>query len=218
MKYGDITNNKEIQKYYEKGNAILAELGYTDHSVAHTTMVAKKAAEILTAFNYDKHDIELVKIAGFLHDIGNVINRSHHAEYGALLANEILKEEDLSIADRVQIVSAIANHDESTGVVSDPITAALIIADKTDVRRTRVRRKNPIHYDIHDRVNHAVTETKLECIPEEKLIVLHLTIDESSCTMYEYFDIFLSRMTMCSHAARFLGAEFSLRVNDRKVL
>ena len=218
MKYGDITNNKEIQKYYEKGNAILAELGYTDHSVAHTTMVAKKASEILEAFGHDKHEIELVKIAGFLHDIGNVINRSHHAEYGALLANEILKEEDLSISDRVQIVSAIANHDESTGVASDPITAALIIADKTDVRRSRVRRKDPILYDIHDRVNHAVTETELECNPKDGVITLHLTIDESACTMYEYFDIFLSRMTMCSRAARVLGAQFSLKVNGQKVL
>lgn len=218
MKYGDITNNKEIQEYYEKGNAILETLGYTDHSVAHTTMVAKKAAEILKAFDYGNHDIELVKIAGFMHDIGNVINRRHHAEYGALLANEILKEMNLPVSDRVQIVSAIANHDESTGVAADPITAALIIADKTDVRRSRVRHKDPILYDIHDRVNHAVTETKLECIPEEKLIVLHLTIDEDSCTMYDYFDIFLSRMTMCSHAARVLDAKFSLKVNGQKVL
>ena len=218
MKYGEITNNKEIQEYYEKGNAILETLGYTDHSVAHTTMVAKKAAEILKVFGYDNHDIELVKIAGFMHDIGNVINRRHHAEYGALLANEILKEMNLPVSDRVQIVSAIANHDESTGVAADPITAALIIADKTDVRRSRVRHKDPILYDIHDRVNHAVTETELECIPEEKLIVLHLTIDEDSCTMYDYFDIFLSRMTMCSHAARVLDAEFSLKVNGQKVL
>ena len=218
MKYGDITNNKEIHEYYKKGNSILATLGFTDHSVAHTTLVAKNAAEILQAFGYDKHDIELVKIAGFMHDIGNVINRSHHAEYGALLANEILKEEDLPVEDRVQIVSAIANHDESTGVASDPITAALIIADKSDVRRSRVRRKDPMMYDIHDRVNHAVTEAKLECIPEDKLIVLHISIDEDSCTMYEYFDIFLNRMTMCSRAARVLDAQFSLNVNGRKVL
>lgn len=218
MKFGEITRNEEILEYYKKGNAILAELGFTDHSVAHTTMVAKNAAEILQAFGYDKHDIELVKIAAFMHDIGNVINRKHHAEYGALLANEILKEEDLSIQDRVQIVSSIANHDESTGVASDPITAALIIADKSDVRRTRVRRKDPMLYDVHDRVNHAVTETKLECLPDDKLIVLHLTIDEDSCTMYEYFDIFLGRMTMCSRAARVLDAQFSLKVNGQKVL
>ena len=144
--------------------------------------------------------------------------KADHAEYGALLANEILKETDLSIPDRVRIVSAIANHDESTGVASDPITAALIIADKSDVRRSRVRRKDPMMYDIHDRVNHAVTEAKLECIPEDKLIVLHITIDEDSCTMYEYFDIFLSRMSMCSRAARVLDAQFSLNVNGRKVL
>ena len=218
MKYGEITRNEEILEYYKKGNAILAELGYTDHSIAHTTMVAKNASEILQAFGYDKHDIELVKIAGFMHDIGNVINRKHHAEYGALLANEILKEEDLSIEDRVQVVASIANHDESTGVASDPITAALIIGDKTDVRRTRVRRKDPMMYDIHDRVNHAVTETRLECLPEEKLIVLHLTIDEESCTMFDYFDIFLGRMTMCQRAARVLGAQFSLKVNGQKVL
>ena len=218
MKFGEITRNEEILEYYKKGNAILAELGYTDHSVAHTTMVSKNAAEILQAFGYDKHDIELAKIAAFLHDIGNVINRKHHAEYGALLANEILKEEDLPMADRVQIVSSIANHDESTGVAADPITAALIIADKSDVRRTRVRRKDPMTYDIHDRVNHAVTETRLECLPEEKLIVLHLTIDEETCTMFEYFEIFLGRMMMCQRAARVLQAEFSLKVNGQKVL
>ena len=111
MKYGEITRNEEILEYYKKGNAILAELGYTDDSVAHTTLVAKTASEILQAFGYDKHDIELVKIAGFLHDIGNVINRKHHAEYGALLANEILKDEDLSIKDRVQVVSSIAKEE-----------------------------------------------------------------------------------------------------------
>lgn len=160
----------------------------------------------------------MAKIAGFLHDIGNAINRNHHAEYGALLANEILKDTDLSIPDRVRIVSAIANHDESNGIVADPVAAALIIADKTDVRRSRVRAKDPIQYDIHDRVNYAVTKTELNCDPEKKIITLYLTIDESICTMYEYFDIFLGRMTMCSHAARIFGAQFSLNVNGHKVL
>ena len=218
MKYEEILKNEEIREYYEKGNAILAELGFTDHSIAHTALVAERAQNILREFGYSDHDIGLAKIAGLMHDIGNVINRKHHAEYGALLANEILKETDLTISERVQIVSAIANHDESTGVASDPITSALIIADKTDVRRSRVRTKDPILYDIHDRVNHAVTETKLECNREEKLITLHLTLDETACTMYEYFDIFLGRMTMCSKAARILGAQFSLKVNDQKVL
>ncbi len=218
MTYEELRRHPEILEYYKKGNAILNQLGYTDHSTAHTTLVAERAADILEALEYDPHDIELARIAGLLHDIGNVINRHHHAEYGALLANEILKETDLSIPDRVAIVSAIANHDESTGVASDPVTAALIIADKTDVRRSRVRVKDHILFDIHDRVNYAVTETKLACSKEDKMIVLSLTIDERICTMYEYFEIFLGRMTMCSRAARILGTQFSLKVNGEKVL
>ena len=218
MKYEDIKHNEEILEYYERGNAILDALGYTDHSTGHTTLVAERAADILQAFGHNQEEMELVKIAGFMHDIGNAINRHHHAEYGALLANEILKETDLSLKDRVRIVSAIANHDESDGVAADPISAALIIADKTDVRQSRVRGKDPTLYDIHDRVNHAVTATRLRCSAEEKRITLYLTIDEEICTMYEYFDIFLDRMTMCSHAARILDARFSLKVNGQRVL
>lgn len=218
MEYKDITKHPEILEYYEKGNQILEALGYTDHSTAHTKLVAARAAEILEAFGYGEHEIELVKIAGFLHDIGNAINRKHHAEYGAILANEILKDTDLSIDDRVTIVSAIANHDESTGTASDPITAALIIADKTDVRRSRVRTKDPVQFDIHDRVNYAVTRTKLEYDLKKRKIILNLHIDEKICTMYDYFDIFLDRMTMCSKAARVLDAKFSLVVNEQKVL
>lgn len=218
MKYEDIIQNKEILEYYDRGCVILDALGYTDHSTAHTKLVANRAADLLKAFQYGEHEIELVKIAGFMHDIGNAINRHHHAEYGALLANEILKETDLSIPDRVQIVSAIANHDESYGTASDPVAAALIIADKTDVRRSRVRGKDPILFDVHDRVNYAVTGTRIRYDLEEKRITLYLTIDESICTMYEYFDIFLDRMTMCSQAARIFGALFSLKVNGQRVL
>jgi len=218
MKYEDILHNKEILEYYERAGSILDALGYTDHSTVHTKLVAKKAADILTEFGYGPDVIELAKIAGYMHDIGNAINRHHHAEYGALLANEILKETDMELADRVRIVSAIANHDESDGVVADPVSAALIIADKTDVRRSRVREKDPILFDIHDRVNHAVTATRLRCGRELKRITLYLTVDEDICTMYEYFDIFLARMTMCSHAARILDAQFSLKVNGQRVL
>ena len=218
MKYEDIVRNKEVLEYYKRGSAILDSLGYTDHSTIHTTVVAEKAADILKAFGYGEEDIELARIAGFMHDIGNAVNRHHHAEYGALLANEILKETDLNLKDRVRIVSAIANHDESDGVAADPVSAALIIADKTDVRRNRVREKDPMLFDVHDRVNHAVTATRLRCDPEGKRITLYLTVDEKICTMYEYFDIFLSRMTMCSHAARILDAQFSLKVNGQKVL
>lgn len=218
MKYEDITSNKEVLEYYERGSVILDALGYTDHSTAHTELVAEKAADILKAFGYGQDEIKLAKLAGFMHDIGNVINRHHHAEYGALLANEILKATDLDLSDRVRIVSAIANHDESNGVASDPVSAALIITDKTDVRRNRVRQKDAILFDVHDRVNYAVTDTRLRCGLEEKRITLYLTIDESICTMYEYFDIFLDRMTMCSHAARILDAQFSLKVNGQRVL
>lgn len=218
MKYSDIVQNQEVLAYYEQGSALLDSLGYTDHSIVHTKLVAAKAAEILQAFQYSPEEVELARIAGYMHDIGNAVNRHHHAEYGALLANEILKETDLSVTDRVRIVSAIANHDESDGVAADPIAAALIIADKTDVRRNRVREKDPIRFDIHDRVNHAVTATRLRCGYEEKRITLYLTVDENICTMYEYFDIFLHRMTMCSHAARIFQATFSLKVNGQKVL
>ena len=218
MKYEDIVKNEEILEYYKRGTAILDALGYTDHSTVHTILVAEKAADILEAFGHSKKSIELVKVAGFMHDIGNALNRHHHAEYGAILANEILKETDMSIADRVRVVSAIANHDESDGVAADPVAAALIIADKTDVRRNRVKQTDPMLFDIHDRVNHAVTGSRLKCGKEEKLITLYLTVDEKICTMYEYFDIFLDRMTMCSHAARILKAQFSLKVNGQKVL
>ena len=218
MKFKEIEKNEDILAYYEKGNDILDFLGYTDHSTAHTKLVAKRAAEILEVFGYGEKEKELALIAGFMHDIGNVINRSHHAEYGAILANEILKVTDLSVSDRVQIVSAIANHDESTGVASDPVTAAIIIADKTDVRRSRVRQKDPVLFDIHDRVNYAVTKTKLEYDMDKRKIILDLKVDEKICTMYEYFDIFLSRMNMCSRAARIFDAKFALVVNGQRVL
>ncbi len=218
MKYEDLIHNSEILEYYEKGDAILEALGYTDHSTVHTKIVARRAAEILQAFGYSESLIELVRIAGFMHDIGNAVNRNNHAEYGALLANEILRSTDMPVSDRVQVVSAIANHDESTGTATDPITAALVIADKTDVRRSRVRSKDLIVYDIHDRVNYAVTRTELEYDPEKHRIILNLTIDEEITSMYEYFDIFLKRMTMCSRAARVFGAKFSLVVNGQRAL
>ena len=162
--------------------------------------------------------IELAKIAGFMHDIGNAVNRSRHAEYGAILANELLKGTDLSLENRITIMSAIGNHDESTGGATDPVSAALIIADKTDVRRNRVRDKDRAAFDIHDRVNYAVTEAKLKINKEKKLISLNLQIDESICTMYEYFDSFLGRMMMCRGAAEILNMKFRLTANGSKVL
>ena len=218
MTYSEIRKNEEVLTFIKKGNANLGAMGFTDHSEAHSGLVAERAAEILKKFGYPEKNIELVKIAGFMHDIGNAVNRSHHAEYGALLANDILKKTDLPLEDRVQIVSAIGLHDESTGGATDPISAALIIADKTDVRRSRVREKNKATFDKHDRVNYAVTDTKLKINVEKRVISLNLKIDPKICSMYEYFEIFLGRMMMCKRAAEVLEASFKLTVNGSKVL
>ncbi len=218
MDYNAIKKNEEVLAFLEKGNANLGTLGYTDHSQVHCAIVAEHAAWILKTFGYSEHDIEIAKIAGFMHDIGNAVNRSHHAEYGAILANEILRNSDLPLEDRVEVVAIIGNHDESTGGAVDPISAAVIIADKTDVRRNRVRNRDMSTFDIHDRVNYAVTEAKLDIDMEKKIICLNLQVDENICTMYEYFEIFLGRMLMCRKAAETLGARFKLMANGSKVL
>ena len=218
MTYHDIKHNAEVNELLKKGNQNLGLLGFTDHSQAHCIHVAETAAHILKKFDYSAHDIELAKIAGYMHDIGNAINRTHHAEYGGLLANEILKQYDLNVADRITIVSAISNHDESTGGAVDPISAALIIGDKTDVRRSRVREKPKASFDIHDRVNYAVTDQTLKINTDKKVISLNLQIDTDICSMYEYFEIFLNRMLMCRGAADLLGATFKLTANGAKVL
>ncbi len=218
MTYNEIKKNEEVLAFLEKGNADLGVLGYTDHSRAHCTMVAERAAYILTELGYSEREVELAKIAGFMHDIGNAINRKNHAEYGGLLANQILSKTDMPLKDRVTVVSAISNHDESTGGAKDVVSAALIIADKTDVRRNRVRTKEPENFDIHDRVNYAVTQADLHIDVEKKVITLDLQIDERICTMYEYFDIFLGRMLMSRGAAAMLGVKFKLTANGSKIL
>ena len=164
------------------------------------------------------YDREVAKIAGFMHDMGNAINRHRHAEYGALLAEQILSRTDLPLEDRVTVVSAIGNHDESTGGAVDAISAALIIADKTDVRRNRVRNKDKASFDIHDRVNYAVTEASLTVCPEKNLVTLDLQIDENICSMLEYFEIFLERMLMCRRASEMLGAKFKMTANGSKIV
>ena len=218
MIYEQIRRDEEVLALLEKGNANLGVLGYTDHSKAHTALVADRAAYILRTLGFSEHEQDLAKIAGFMHDIGNAINRKHHAEWGALLARDILKNYDLSLTDRIMIVSAIGHHDESTGGAMDPVSAAVILADKSDVRRDRVRIQEKAKFDIHDRVNYAVTGHSLKVNPEENKISLNLQIDEDICTMYEYFDIFLGRMMMCRSAAEMLGAKFRLTVNGGKVL
>ena len=215
--YQRIKNNPEVLAYMERGNHDLNVLGFTDHSTVHTELVAERAAYILRKLGYSDREEELARIAGFMHDIGNAVNRKNHAEYGAILANQILKDEGMPLADRVVVMSAIGNHDEHTGGAKDAVSAALILADKTDVRRDRVI-QSPEDFDIHDRVNYAVTGTSLKVDPVEKKISLNLQVDEKICTMYEYFDIFLGRMMMCRGAAELLGAKFRLTVNGGKVL
>ena len=218
MTYEIIKKHPEVLALLERGNYNLGVMGFTDHSMAHCALVADRAAYILKALGYSEHEQELAKIAGCMHDIGNAINRKNHAEYGALLANDILKEVGMATADRMTVIAAIGNHDESTGGAKDPVSAALILADKSDVRQNRVRTADREKFDIHDRVYYAVTGHSLKVDPVEKKIALNLQIDESICTMYEYFDIFLGRMMMCREAAQMLGAKFRLTVNGSKVL
>ncbi|MGN1357145.1 MAG: HD domain-containing protein [Succinivibrionaceae bacterium] len=218
MKYRDIRKDAEIHALIRQADENLSALGFTDHSESHACLVADRAAEILETLGYRSHQVELVKIAGYMHDIGNAVNRRHHAEYGALLANDILKQYDIDPQDRLHIVSSIGQHDESTGMAINPVSAALIIADKSDVRRDRVRTKLKSGFDIHDQVNYAVTRSVLEVNKDKKAIVLNLDLDEKICTMYEYFDIFLARMVMCRKAAELLGMKFKLMVNGNKVL
>ena len=218
MTFSQIRNHEEVCALLEKGNNNLGVLGFTDHSEAHCLLLAERAAYILRKLGFSEKEQELAKIAGFMHDIGNAINRKNHAEWGGLMARDILKKYDISLTDAITVVSAVSHHDESTGGAMDPVSAALILADKSDVRRNRVRTQEKAKFDIHDRVNYAVTGHNLKVNAEEGKISLNLQVDENICTMYEYFDIFLGRMMMCRSAAEMLGAKFRLTVNGGKVL
>lgn len=218
MTYKEIRANEEVNALLDKGNKNLGLLGFTDHSQAHCIHVADTAGHILKKFGYDAHDIELAKIAGYMHDIGNAVNRAHHAEYGSLLANEILRGSDLSAQDRITIVSAIANHDESTGRRGGRNLGG------THHRRQDRRPPQPgtqkpkAAFDIHDRVNYAVTDQTLKINTDKRVISLNLQLDTGICSMYEYFEIFLGRMLMCRGAAELLNATFKLTANGAKVL
>lgn len=218
MNYKDVLCNKEVKALLKKANENLGIMGYTDHSEKHCAIVAKRAGFILSKFGYSEREIELAEIAGAMHDIGNCINRNNHAEYGGILAYTILEKMKMPLEDRIIIASAIGNHDEFTGGAVDVISAALILADKTDVRRNRVRNKDKASFDKHDRVNYAVTNATVKVNAQKHLITLNLQIDEEICTMYEYFEIFLGRMLMCRRAAELLGAKFKLTANGSKVI
>ena len=214
--YKDIKKSEEVRAYIQKADESLLSLGFTEHSFAHVTKVAELAGQILTILGYSEHEVELAKISGYLHDIGNVINRIDHAQSGAVMAFRILDKMDMDPDDIATVVTAIGNHDESTAYPVNPIAAALIIADKTDVRRSRVRNRSTIQFDIHDRVNYSVTSSKVIVTKEE--VCLDISIDTSVCELMEYFEIFLGRMMLCKKAAEALSIHFSLVINGQKMM
>ncbi|HJC89674.1 MAG TPA: HD domain-containing protein [Candidatus Mediterraneibacter excrementigallinarum] len=215
--YRQIRTNEEINLLIEQGNATLNELGYTEHSRKHAAKVAETAGKILKDLGYGKHKIELAKIAGYMHDIGNAINRHDHAHSGAILAYQILKDTELPLKDILVVSTAIGHHDEATGTAVDPVSAALILADKTDVRRNRVQNRNKATFDIHDRVNYAALTSKLIIEKEKRIIQMELELDDSICTVMDYFEIFLKRMIMCRRAAERLNCKFKLMANGSKL-
>ena len=215
--YKDIIKNKEINEFIKKGDANLATLGYTEHSKTHCTLVAERAAYLLEKFGHADAEIELAKIAGYMHDIGNTVNRYDHAHSSAVLAYGILKEREMKLEDILTITSAIGQHDEETGTAVDAVSAALILADKTDVRRNRVQNPVPANFDIHDRVNYAALSSNLEIDPEKKVIHMRLELDDSICSVMDYFEIFLERMIMCRRAAERLDCKFKLIANGNKM-
>ena len=217
IRYKDIRKNKEINMLIERGNSVLKSMGYTDHSVKHAAKVAVRAGWILKSLGYNEHDIELGRIAGYMHDIGNSVNRSDHAHSGAILAYQILKDLKMSLEDVLVVMSAIGHHDESSGTAVDPISAALILADKTDVRRNRVQNHIKENFDIHDRVNYAALSSRLEINKDKKIMQMNLELDDNICSLMDYFEIFLERMIMCKRAAEVLGYKFKLIANGSKL-
>lgn len=214
----DVKNNKEVQALIEGTQKQLNVLGFTEHSVRHISIVSKRAADILETFGYSKDRIELAKIAGYLHDIGNCVNRVDHAQSGALLAYNILKDMGMNDKDRIEIMMAIGNHDEQTGTAVSDISAALILADKSDVHRDRVVNKNIATFGKHDKVNYAVTHTKLDLDKENRRVRLNISIDTEICPVLDYFEIFMDRTMMSKYAAKYLGVWFELVINNTKLL
>ena len=215
LSFEEIKNNREIKTYIEKADETMKAMAYTEHSFAHVTKVATQAAKILETLEYPERTVELAKIAGYMHDIGNVVNREGHAQSGAIMAFRILGNLGMDVEEIAAIVTAIGHHDEGTALPVNALAAALILADKSDVRESRVRSKSNIaDYDIHDRVNHAVNGSGLLLDLERKTISLHLQVDTDQCAVMDYFEIFLGRMKLCRKAAAFLELRFELVLND----
>ena len=218
MTYNEIKKNKAIHNYIKAADESLIALGFTEHSFAHVTIVAEKAGYILETLGYDSRTVELVKIAGYLHDIGNLVNRIEHSQSGAVMAFRILDKLGFPSEEIADVVTAIGNHDEGTGVPVSEFAAALILADKSDVRRNRVRNIDENKFDIHDRVNYSVTSADLIISDDKKLITLTLAIDTEYSSVMEYFEIFMARMLLCKAAAEKLGLKFKLVINNQTLL
>ena len=216
MTYELLKQDHAVQVYIRQADAALEALGFTEHSFAHVPRVATVAADILEKLGYPERTVELAKIAGYLHDIGNVVNRTDHSQSGAVMAFRILDRKEFPPEEIATIVSAIGNHDEGTGVPVNPVAAALIIADKSDVRRSRVRDQKTVTTDIHDRVNYATLKSDL--LLEGDSLTLDIRVDTAVSSVSEYFEIFLKRMLLCRKAAQTLNLAFHLRINDQAMM
>ena len=215
MTYEQVKKDAAVRVYIAQADASMEALGFTEHSFAHVTKVAQFAGDLLEKLGYPQRTVELAKIAGYLHDIGNVVNRVDHSQSGAVMAFRILDRMEFPPEEIASVVTAIGNHDEGTGVPVNAVAAALIIADKSDVRRSRVRKQADIREDIHDRVNYSVTGSDLKLDAEAKSLTLELTIDPEVSSVMEYFEIFMKRMIMCRKAAEKLGLIFRLTINGQ---
>ena len=214
----DVKQNEELKQLILSSQKQLDALGYTEHSTRHINIVAKRAGDLLEILDYPQERIELARIAGYMHDIGNCINRTDHAHTGALLAYEILKDMGMDVEKRTEIMMAIGNHDEQTGTAVSDISAALILADKSDAHRDRVVNHNISTFDKHDKVNYAVTDSKFLIDKENRKVTLDLTIDTSISPVLDYFEIFMDRTMMSKYAAKYLGIWFELIINDTRLL
>ena len=218
MTFNALKENPAVKVYIERADDSLKALGFTEHSYAHVGNVATAASYILKTLNFTEHEIEMVKIAAYLHDIGNLVNRVEHSQSGAIMAFRILDKMNMPADDLATLITAIGNHDEGTGVAVNSIAAALIIADKSDVRRSRVRNNDISTFDIHDRVNYSVISSDLKINEQKTTITLTLKIDTRYGSVMDYFEIFLNRMIMCRKAAEKLGLQFKLIINDQHLI
>jgi uncharacterized protein len=218
VSYEEVKKNPAINTYIQKADESLRALGYTEHSFAHVVNVAVTAEYILKTMGYSEHEIETAKIAAYLHDIGNLVNRVDHSQSGAVMAFRLLTNMEMEAEDIATITTAIGNHDEGNGVPVNAVAAALILADKSDVRRSRVRNSDISTFDIHDRVNYSVVSSRLVINEEKTFITLVLSIDTNYGSVMDYFEIFLGRMILCRKAAERLGLQFKLMINDQPLI